>query len=684
MKAKKLLAVAVTLCLLLCAVLPMAASAVELGQVSQYPTADPDDGSYTYDTTAGGTAFITIAAGETAMINAAGASGAELAVYGYDTENFEDAQYLLILSRQMDGQIWATGNGTGTLAGEGFQIYNANEFDIYVKFAIGAGSSAPAGTYDNPEPLEDMAVYQSAEISHDFIDATDPYWFQWEARYDGEFSVTVLGTDGPNGADSVGWLYYLENADAGKYGDYHWSDDEPVVATDSISVSAGDVVKIMLSTYDYNNTGATLPLGGVKIKLNFQVYGSPDLPYPLEKGINEYTITDGMNHYAYTATTDTKVVVSGAGNVYEYVDEDYDALDADSNGDVTVILAAGEAVVINPEPTSLAGNDIEILVAEKGSEDWPIEITEAGDHTATNPGWPGTYYTWSGEEAGLLIVDFGTYTDWMLMVDNVQYSAEEGDTIAVFEVPAGETSLNVMDWGFTWDGKFSVEFESFSTGETPVELKEGDNYVAIPSKKGEEAGKAYATINLDKEVILTIENYWSGITVDGTAVTANRLGVVKVLLAAGEHEIVLDNTLEEFVELTVNVAEPALGSYENPIEVSAVGKLSNTSVEAGSEVNYAVNSKLDGAILTVKGDVVVMVNGTEVKAEDGVVTVELKATGATMAVTIVNAGTAAATYEASIAIVTDNPATGDMGIILPVMAMLMSACGAVVVGKKKD
>lgn len=678
MNAKKLLAVAVTVCLLLCAMLPLAASAVEIGTVGQYPTVE--DGACTYDTTTGGTALITVPAGEYVAVSVAGGTGAEIAIYAYDTANFEAAQYQLILDRI--NQPWFTGEGSGTLGGDGFSIINANAFDIYVKFAVGAGgdSSDPIGSYNNPEPLPDMGVYMGGQFTHDFIDATEPYHYKWTAAEDGKFSVTILGTDGPNGFNSVGWMYYVENPDGNQYGTYHWNDDDPVVATDSVSVSAGETVVIMVATYDPTNYSATLPLGGVTFQVGFQAYGSAEMPYPLNKGVNEYNIVNDLNHYSYTATTETKIVLSGAGASWEYNAGSYDEMTADANGDYVVVLDAGESIVLNPAPSSLAGSDITITVAEKGSEEWPVELT-IGDHAAANTWWPGTYYTWTGEDAGLLIVDFGTYTDWMLIVNDVPYSADEGDTVAVFEVAAGETAVNVMDWGWSWNGEFSVEFEPFTTENAPAELKEGDNYIAVPSKKGETAGKAYATIDLDKDVILTIENYWSGISVDGTAVAANRLGVLTVLLAAGEHEIVLENTLEEFVELTVNVAEPALGSFENPIEVSVVGKMSNTSVAAGSEINYAVNSKLDGTTLTVKGDVIVMVNGSVVEGKDGVVTVTLKASGATMIVTVVNDGTAAATYEASIDY-PENPKTG-VSIALPVLAMLMSACGAVVVGKKK-
>lgn len=693
MKAKKLLAVVLTLCLLLCAMLPMAAVAAPV-QISQYLTPVlHDDGYYecTYDMTTGGTAMILgLPAGQTLFVYATGLAGASVSTYATDV-NGDPAAYGLIPAQ---GGYVAADNGEAscTAVQDMVRVYNGSETAINIMMNVTAGApSGPDGSYDNPYDyapnfmgIADVAFGDEGATMLNVAEGeTEMVYYAWTAPADGYAYIDMITAQNMSG--EIGWMYYIDNKTSGdcsafQFSDYTDDDD------DTVSFTKGDVVLFGVCTFDPNDMWAT-PEGVLSFRVGYSLYGAADEPYPLDEGFNEYVLDGDATHYSYTATTDTMIIVSGAAEVYEYVSGDYDALQADADGNVVVVLAEGDSIVLNPCEYTAATVDISILVAEKGSEDWPLELTE-GDHAAPNTWWPGTYYTWTGEDAGLLIVDFGTYTDWMLMVNDVTYSADEGDTVAVFEVPAGETAVNIMDWGWSWNGEFSVEFEPFTTEDAPIELEEGDNYVAIPSAKpGEDdelvAGKAYATIDLDKDVILTIENYWSGITVDGDAVTPNRLGVLTVLLAAGEHEIVLDNTLEEFVELTVSVVEPAMGSFENPIEVIAAGKLSNASVEAGGEVNYAINAKLAGAVLTVKGNVVVMVDGSEVKAENGVVTVEIKPTGATMMLTIVNAGSSAATYEASIAY-PDNPKTGDMGIILPALAMVMSACGAAFVCKKKD
>lgn len=682
MKAKKLLAVAVTLCLLLCAVLPMGVGATEIPTL----TADPDSGEYTMDMAAGA-AKIVIEGYGFATINAANGPS-----YTVTTTSDAAASYMVVTANQY-GYQFESANGTvadAQLMWDGFIISNMGDATITVTITPAASSYvAPDGTYDHPYEYsgfwgvqvlygEEVAATYGAESFE-----TDIVYYSWEAQGDG---VVYMGNIAASDLEynPVGWTYTIINKTSGASSTTQYSTDT-IHEDTTVEFTDGDVILFAVGTYAQGSN--TCPDGILNFQIGYDVYGSQSLPYTIKPGETTYEGIGDKYFYTEESNVPGKLIITTDAEVWDFgYTSQYQK---DDDGNVVIDVPAGEDGVVGLNIYNSGAGEVEanIIYALQGSEYWPIEITELGEVTASDLKWPGVHYYWESDVDGLLVFEFES-ENWQLTVGEATYPENEGDTYAIVEVADGEVvEFVVYDptaFGAEYDVTFTMSAEAFSTEETPVELKEGDNYVAIPSKKGEEAGKAYATINLDKEVILTIENYWSGITVDGTAVTANRLGVVKVLLAAGEHEIVLDNTLEEYVELTVNVAEPALGSYENPIEVSAVGKLSNTSVEAGSEVNYAVNSKLDGAILTVKGDVVVMVNGTEVKAEDGVVTVELKATGATMAVTIVNAGTATATYEASIAIVTDNPATGDMGIILPVMAMLMSACGAVVVGKKKD
>lgn len=127
----------------------------------------------------------------------------------------------------------------------------------------------------------------------------------------------------------------------------------------------------------------------------------------------------------------------------------------------------------------------------------------------------------------------------------------------------------------------------------------------------------------------------------------------------------------------------AEGSAGNPISVTTEQGLAGVKVEAGAEINYLVNSKLDGAVLTVTGEgAYVIVDGVKTEAKDGVVTVTLKATKATIALAIGNAGTAAASVAITYA---DNPSTGDISLVAPIAAVLMSAMGTVaLVIKKKE
>ncbi len=82
------------------------------------------------------------------------------------------------------------------------------------------------------------------------------YHYTWTAAANGTVSVAMLDES---------WQYNLNILRADEtfvYGDTHWSDDETVVSTESHSVSAGDVVTVMVATYDpadmWNNPAGTL------------------------------------------------------------------------------------------------------------------------------------------------------------------------------------------------------------------------------------------------------------------------------------------------------------------------------------------------------------------------------------------------------------------------------------------
>ncbi len=84
------------------------------------------------------------------------------------------------------------------------------------------------------------------------------YTYEYVASADGIVTITMSD-------DNTGWLYSVSNVEAGIYGDMHYSDDDPIVASESVEVKAGDVITISISTY-----GGMSSAGTVKWTLAFE------------------------------------------------------------------------------------------------------------------------------------------------------------------------------------------------------------------------------------------------------------------------------------------------------------------------------------------------------------------------------------------------------------------------------
>ena len=94
----------------------------------------------------------------------------------------------------------------------------------------------PVGSMDNPEVVEDGE--HTVEIEEGTF---AEYWYSYIAPGDGTLTVTVSSTGG--------YVFAVNNETAGIYGDYQWSNENPVNPM-TIDVKEGDVVMIMVGAYD--------------------------------------------------------------------------------------------------------------------------------------------------------------------------------------------------------------------------------------------------------------------------------------------------------------------------------------------------------------------------------------------------------------------------------------------------
>ena len=93
----------------------------------------------------------------------------------------------------------------------------------------------PAGTMSNPAELK------LGSNSVDLAEGSDGYFYTWTAEEDGNFSLEMSGEN---------WFYVINNTTTCTYGDAQYSDSDPVMNPSVVSVGAGDVLEIIVNTYD--------------------------------------------------------------------------------------------------------------------------------------------------------------------------------------------------------------------------------------------------------------------------------------------------------------------------------------------------------------------------------------------------------------------------------------------------
>ena len=114
--------------------------------------------------------------------------------------------------------------------------------------------SYPVGSMSNPEIIENG----SHKVS--FAEGSQPYYMSWIAEADGEVVISIEST--------TGWFYVVNNMTSYSYGDNHYSDDDPAVSSETITVAAGDEIQIIFNPYDAANPWNT-PAGDVTISIAY-------------------------------------------------------------------------------------------------------------------------------------------------------------------------------------------------------------------------------------------------------------------------------------------------------------------------------------------------------------------------------------------------------------------------------
>ena len=215
-----------------------------------------------------------------------------------------------------------------------FAIIGEGNYRVYFAY--------PAGHQMNPAAMV-LGTNTAAQAS----DAAD-YYYSWTAAACGELTITM-------DAESQ-WLYSISNLTTGVAGDIHWSDDEVPAISQTVQVSEGDRIQVIVNTYDpadmFHN-----PAGDVTFQAAFVCVAEAQ----------DFTtaLIPAGSHYTYLLNQPDGGTLTIA-SAEAYVIYGNTAYGADSNGNVTVTLGGEESA------TLIIGNLGEADQHFEVSFTWPV------------------------------------------------------------------------------------------------------------------------------------------------------------------------------------------------------------------------------------------------------------------------------------------------------------------------
>ena len=154
----------------------------------------------------------------------------------------------------VNGEAYEFVAGTPRMSPSTFTITNDTEEAL----EYGLVASYKVGTMSNPAELvigENTANIEAGNAQG--------YFFTWTAEHAGTLTLTIS-------SDVAGWTYVVNNMTTYQYGDNQTSNSDPVVNPAVITVAAGDVLEIMVNTYDPANPYSAAPAGTVTVTAAFE------------------------------------------------------------------------------------------------------------------------------------------------------------------------------------------------------------------------------------------------------------------------------------------------------------------------------------------------------------------------------------------------------------------------------
>ena len=594
---------------------------------------------------------------------------------------------------------------------------------------IGIGSAwgyAMTGACSLEEPVEGSAYKPtvitdlSAPISVTCMETAEGlmYYMSYTAgEAGGEFTISNV----------QGNFYQISMEADNSWGGY-WDDSTEA----SVSLFAGETATIVIMGND---------LDPITFDAAFTAFAEGESEYyPIEIADQDkdYTfdvnVTPGAPVYvslsdvngAILTINDPNAYIDGANaGVYELDDDDDNVLtvQVEVYGDSAAIIAIGtygdadvkytvtvsepEGYDENPEViTNITEINAEVPggVSDKYYYQWTPNASGKVTLTVTGAEWTDEYKFWAVKEyAQIWDEDYQEYVDdydnpisWYdvpvkmtVYINGTEVVA--GSDAIVFDVNKDDVVILVIQtmpiyeyetYGYGAYVDVAGSVEPLGSANNPIVINNAHELSGIDVSAN---GVTYIAINsqLNGQILTIVGNANTTVTLNGTALQSTNGVFVAELTGVPTNALIVSNSGNQDASCVASITWPE-GSVSNPVVIIAVGE-HTASVAAGEEVYYAVNAKMSGAVLTVKGASYVIIDGTKYEAKDGVVTATLKSTGATISVTVGNSGTADISAKLAVTIL-ENPKTGDAGILMSVVTALVSVMGAtaLVIKKKED
>lgn len=284
----------------------------------------------------------------------------------------------------------------------------------------------PAGHQMNPAALEGYATAEIAEGN------AQGYFYTYTAEADGIFTFVVNGAMTTD-YQQCGWSYTVNNMTKYAYGSNHTSGDELVAPVEFVKVSTGDVIEIVVNTFDpenpWSNPAGTVDVNGF-LATDMEDYDDPSIKYAPGSENNPLLIQGtGFAQKILTGETYYYSVRGVAGNEFTINNSDvqvvYRGTTYSANEDGVIVIEMQNPVDFwTPDTFQIVNNsdnDAEItaeFIIPLGSRDNPEDVTGAmyGDAELEEGDEDGYYYQFVAEETG--IVTFYNYGDSDLIVTN--------------------------------------------------------------------------------------------------------------------------------------------------------------------------------------------------------------------------------------------------------------------------